>query len=73
MPDLCPQCGLNRDLVGYRHRCIPKQAILSPVRHAVKKGRPRIGEEQVTLEAEKPWLKLGLSRRTWYRRQAEKQ
>jgi hypothetical protein len=37
-----------------------------------KKGRPRIEDRARTIEARKPWLKLGMSRRTWYRRQAEK-
>jgi hypothetical protein len=37
-----------------------------------KKGRPRIEDRAKTIEARKPWLKLGMSRRTWYRRQAEK-
>ena len=41
-------------------------------RRAVKKGRPRIEDRARTNEAKKPWLKLGMSRRTWYRRQAEK-
>jgi hypothetical protein len=36
------------------------------------KGRPRIEDGANTNEARKPWLKLGMSRRTWYRRQAEK-
>jgi hypothetical protein len=31
-----------------------------------KQGRPRIGEVR-----DQPWLALGMSRRTWYRRQAE--
>jgi hypothetical protein len=35
------------------------------------KGRPRIEDRAKTIEARKPWLKLGMSRRTWYRRQAE--
>jgi hypothetical protein len=34
-------------------------------------GRPRIEGRANTIEARKPWLKLGMSRRTWYRRQAE--
>jgi hypothetical protein len=38
----------------------------------VKKGRPRIEDRARAIEARKPWLKLGMSRRTWYRRQAEK-
>ena len=37
-----------------------------------KKGRPRIEDRANTIEARKPWLKLSMSRRTWYRRQAEK-
>jgi hypothetical protein len=37
-----------------------------------KKGRPRIEDRARTIEVLKPWLKLGMSRRTWYRRQAEK-
>jgi len=36
-----------------------------------KAGRPRIEDRADTNEAEKPWLKLGMSRSTWYRRQAE--
>ena len=37
-----------------------------------RKGRPRIEDRATTIEAKKPWLKLGMSRRTWYRRQAER-
>jgi hypothetical protein len=37
-----------------------------------KGGRPRIEDIAKTNEAKKPWLKKGMSRRTWYRRQAEK-
>jgi hypothetical protein len=37
-----------------------------------KTGQPRIEERHLTIEARKPWLKLEMSRRTWYRRQAEK-
>jgi hypothetical protein len=39
---------------------------------ARKTGRPRIEDISKTIEARKPWLKLEMSRRTWYRRQAEK-
>ena len=35
------------------------------------RGRTLRGPRR-TIEAKKPWLKLGMSRRTWYRRQAEK-
>jgi len=41
------------------------------VRRLPKKGRPRIEDRAKTIEARQPWLKLGMSRRTWYRRQAE--
>jgi hypothetical protein len=37
-----------------------------------KTGHPRIEDRAKTNEAKKPWLKLEMSRRTWYRRQAEK-
>ena len=39
---------------------------------ARKAGGPRIEDRARTIEARKPWLKLEMSRRTWYRRQAEK-
>lgn len=35
-------------------------------------GRPRIGTEHQTLAATKPWEAAGMSKRTWFRRQAEK-
>jgi hypothetical protein len=41
------------------------------VRPPAKKGRPRIEDRAQTIEAKKPWRKLGMSRRTWYCRQAE--
>ena len=37
-----------------------------------RKGRPRLEDRAKTIEARAPWLKLEMSRRTWYRRQAEK-
>jgi hypothetical protein len=42
------------------------------MRRLPKKGRPRIEDRANTIEARKPWLKLEMSRRTWYRRQSEK-
>jgi hypothetical protein len=36
-----------------------------------KTGRPRIEDRARSIEARKPWLKLNMSRRTWYRHQAE--
>jgi hypothetical protein len=37
----------------------------------VKRGRPRLEDAKNTLSATKPWDKLGMSERTWYRRQKE--
>lgn len=36
-------------------------------RTEAKRGRPRLGEER-----DKPWIAAGMSRRTYYRRKAEK-
>ena len=36
-----------------------------------KKGRPRLEDKARTIEARAPWRALGMSRRTWYRRQKE--
>jgi predicted GIY-YIG superfamily endonuclease len=33
-------------------------------------GRPRLGEEEKTFEATKPWVEAGMSRSTWFRRRA---
>ena len=38
-----------------------------------KRGPPRIEDRGNTLTATKPWEALNMSRRSWYRRQAEKQ
>ena len=37
-----------------------------------KLGRPRVEDVKKTLKALKPWAALGMSRSTWYARQAEK-
>ena len=37
-----------------------------------KQGRPRIGQEALTLAAQKPWEAEGVSRMTWYRRRKER-
>lgn len=37
----------------------------------LKVGRPRIEEKGRTIEAQKPWVAAGMSRRTWYARRAE--
>lgn len=37
-----------------------------------KRGRARIEDRDKTIEAQKPWKALGMSRATWYARQAEK-
>ena len=36
-----------------------------------KKGRRRIEEQDKSFEKTKPWLKLKMSRRTWYKRRRE--
>lgn len=41
-------------------------------RPALKRGRPLAKDITKTLAATKPWESEGMSRRTWYRRQAEK-
>jgi hypothetical protein len=38
---------------------------------ARRKGRPWIEDRAKTIEVRKPWLKLEMSRRTWYWRRAE--
>ena len=38
---------------------------------APRGGRPRLEEEGNTTSAQKPWLALRMSERTWYRRQRE--
>ena len=45
---------------------------LEEIHRPPKKGRPRIEDRAKTNEAKKPWLKLKMSRTTWYRREAEK-
>lgn len=46
----------------------PKLPLTKPGCYAKpKRGRPRIGDPPPA----KPWLDLGMSERTWYRRQAE--
>jgi hypothetical protein len=48
-------------------------AIISlPHTETIRRGRPRIEETANTLKARKPWEALGMSRRTWERRRAEK-
>jgi hypothetical protein len=44
---------------------------MADLKRPPKKGRPRIDERGETIAATKPWLKLGMSRSTWDRRQAE--
>ena len=51
---------------------IGKSAGIAPGPRGTKVGRPRLENAAKTLKATKPWEKLGMSERTWYRRQAEK-
>jgi hypothetical protein len=48
------------------------QQLVGRMERARKTGRPLPKDRDHTNEARQPWLKLGMSRRTWYRRQAEK-
>ena len=47
----------------------PKEAGRQPKKR--RTGRPRIEDKEKTIEAQKPWVKIGMSRRTWYRRKAK--
>lgn len=38
-----------------------------------RRGAPRVEDRNKTIEHRKPWIKLGMSRRTWYRRKREKE
>jgi hypothetical protein len=77
-----PKKGRPRKMTGFFSTLTDeqKQAALSyrgPENHGdpsllVKKGRPRIEDRANSNEARKPWVELGMSRRTWYSRQAEK-
>ena len=49
-----------------------KGAVRAQSSKVSRRGRPRIEEKAKTLTAQKPWLALGMSRATWYSRQAEK-
>ena len=61
------------DLGGAAVDASPRLEVRSPKSvTASKRGRPRIEEIEKTLKATKPWEKLGMSERTWYRRQTEK-
>lgn len=43
-----------------------------PKRKAIPRGRARLEKRDKSIEATKPWLAEGMSRRTWYRRRAER-
>ena len=44
---------------------------MTKIKAAPKKGRPRLEEASQSLKATKPWVKLDMSRATWFRRQLE--
>ena len=57
MSDLCPLCGKDRGLVGYRHLCVvvtkpvtkPISVVTKPIDVTKPKGgRPRLGEEAMS-------------------------
>ena len=37
-PVPCPLCGANLNVVGTRHRCVPRQIAPAPVTHPVDNG-----------------------------------
>ena len=46
---ICSECGLDMDLVGLRHRCVPRVVTKPvtkplPVTKPNRGGRPRLGE-----------------------------
>jgi hypothetical protein len=58
-----------RELV--RPASSPKpQAAADEISARPKTGRPRIEDRGKTYEATMPWSKMGMSRRTWYRRKS---
>lgn len=57
----------NSRVMNYKKKA-PKVVTLDVPR---KSGRPRIEDEGKTLSVTQPWVKFRMSRRTWYRRQAE--
>jgi hypothetical protein len=48
------------------------ESLLPPHVTFKRKGRPKIEDKDKTAEAAKPWIAAGMSRRSWYRREAEK-
>lgn len=50
----------------------PQAPGFDPPGRPTRPGRPRIEDRDKTLAALKPWAALGMSERTWYRRQQEK-
>ena len=71
--------GLNREDDGVATGHMAGKAMvaqidagLAPGPREVKRGRPRLEDAARTLTAKKPWQALGMSRATWYKRQAEK-
>jgi hypothetical protein len=54
-------------------KAVPAKKVPSAtVRPRKRTGRPLASKAHLTNEARKPWEAKGVSRRTWYRRQAEK-
>jgi hypothetical protein len=49
----------------------PVAGVAPGPRESRKTGRPRLEDRDKTLEATEPWAAAGMSRTTWFRRQAE--
>jgi hypothetical protein len=64
---VAPSPSDHKIVEGLKEALLVAQGEIEPARITVKLGRPKIGEVR-----DRPWEKLGISERTWYRRQAEK-
>ena len=69
---ICPSPKSSRGGVESRPRKGKAEAAVGPREAKPKVGRPLDSEKGKTLTATQPWVAAGMSRRTWYRRQAEK-
>lgn len=67
LKSLCSRRGMTDS-----RTCGAQAASIKPSPSEAKKGRPRIEVAHKTLAATKPWAALGMSERTWFRRQAER-
>jgi hypothetical protein len=71
--DARPSQGMPDSPSGRQAKVKTLESAVDPAAPKKKAGgRPRLEDVNKTKEAQKPWLSLGMSRATWYRRQKEK-